>query len=475
MREAKGIPYKWLALLTVSIGTFMATLDASIVNISFPRLTEVFETDPSVVLWVSVAYFLACVGLMLTFSSIGDVLGRKRVYIWGFALFTAGLIACSLSQSIFQLILSRIFQGMGASMTVGLANAIVTAVFPSRERGRALGILGAVVSAGLLTGPVLGGFLLDTLDWRAIFYARVPIGIIGLVMAWVLLKEQRGSNVHLKLDLWGAVTLFSSLSCLILFLNFGGRWGFASPVVLTLASSAVVLLALFIVLERRAAQPVVDLSLFQNRLFAAANISLGIIFVAQIAFAFLMPFYLIDGLDYSASEAGVLIVVVALITLVIGPLSGWLSDKIGSRLLCTVGIALVSLALFLLSRLGAESSEADILLSLMVLGIGAGMFQSPNYSSIMGSVTGDRLGTASALSATVRQIGIIMGMAITGTLFASRQFFYATQFTLGGFSPVMVHRLSVVSGFQDAVLFAAIISGIGIFTSLVRGKQRPSD
>ena len=156
--------YKWLALLTVSIGTFMATLDASIVNISLPRLSEVFDTEPSVVLWVTVAYLLVSVGLVLALGKVGDLFGRKRVYIIGLTVFTVGLVLCWISQSVVQLILSRIVQAVGASMTAALSNAIVTDVFPDKERGKALGILGALVSAGLLSGPVLGGFLLDALD-----------------------------------------------------------------------------------------------------------------------------------------------------------------------------------------------------------------------------------------------------------------------------------------------------------------------
>lgn len=472
MEKTKGITYKWLALLTVSIGTFMATLDASIVNISFPRLTNVFETEPSVVLWVTVGYLLVSVSLMLTLGRIGDVLGRKRVYVLGFALFTVGLILCTLSQSILQLILSRIVQAMGAAMTVALSTAIVTAAFPNEERGKALGILGGVVSAGLLSGPVLGGFLLDILDWQSIFYTRVPVGIIGLVMAWILLKEQREPNTGLKFDLGGAATLFGSLSCLLLFFNLGGRLGFVSVPSLSLAASTVILLTLFVVLERRAAQPIVDLNLFRNRLFAGGNVSLGIMFVAIAANTFLMPFYLIDGLAHSASETGLLLAIVPLATLVIGPPSGWLSDKIGSRLLCTVGMALICVALFLLSGLGTESSDADILLRLIVLGAGIGMFSSPNNSSIMGSVPRDKLSTGSAMIATVRQIGMSIGIAIAGTIFTSRQALYAAQLAQDSLNPQMSQRLSLVGGYQDTLLVAAIVCGIGIFTSLARGKQQ---
>ncbi len=468
MGKNRVIEYKWLALLTVALGSFMATLDSSIVNISFPRLAKIFETEPSVVLWVTVAYLLVSTGFMLIMGKIGDIFGRKKVYILGFALFTIGLILCSLSQSILQLILSRIVQGVGSAMIVAIGTAIVINAFPDRERGKAMGILGATLSAGVLAGPVLGGLLLDTLGWRSIFYARVPVGIIGLVMAWILLREQRVSNISSKLDIWGAVTLFGSVSGLILFFNLGGRLSFASAPVLVLGVSALILLTLFLVSQKRAPQPIVDLALFRNRLFTAANISQGIMGLALSAWVFLMPFYLIDGVGYSALESGLLLATSSLTMLVISPLSGWLSDKVGSRLLCTAGMVLITLSLFLASRLGIASSSADIMLALIVLGTGIGVFISPNSSSIMGSVPRDKLGTASAMMSTIRQIGLSTGIAIAGVIFSNRQLFYATQLTQD--DPLLLHKLSIVGGFQDTLLIAAIASSIGIFTSLARGK-----
>jgi EmrB/QacA subfamily drug resistance transporter len=312
--------YKWLALLTVSIGTFMATLDASIVNISLPRLRDVFDTEPSVVLWVTVAYLLVSVGLVLSVGKVGDLFGRKRVYIIGLTVFTVGLVLCWISQSIVQLILSRVLQGVGASMTAALSNAIVTDVFPDQERGKALGILGAVVSTGLLSGPVLGGFLLDALDWPSIFYIRVPVGVIGVVMALFLLREQKGTSTALRFDWAGAVTLFGGFSCLLLFFNLGGRLGFTSTPVLALCVGMLVLLTLFVLIERRASQPILNLGLFRNRVFASGIISMGIMFLGISANMFLSPFYLIGGLGHSAAQAGLLFAVIPSATLIVGPL-----------------------------------------------------------------------------------------------------------------------------------------------------------
>jgi EmrB/QacA subfamily drug resistance transporter len=478
MEGIKGISSKmgnkWLVLLAVAINGIMVILDMSIVNIAFPRLTRVFEIEPSVVLWITVAYSLVTAGLMPIFGRIGDIFGRKRVFILGYILFTIGLTLCSFSQSILQLILFRVVQAVGGAMAMALGMAIVTAVFPDEERGKALGIMSALFFVGPLIGPVLGGFLLDNFDWRSIFYLRVPIGIIGIIMAWVFLREQRVPNISSKLDLLGAGTLFGSLSCLILFFNLGGRSGFASPPVLLLAAGTVILLALFVVQVRRTEHPVVDLNLFKNRIFTGSNIALGIQSLALSANLLLMPFYLIDGIGYSTLESGLLLAIPPIIMAVIAPLSGWLSDKVGSRLFCTAGMILTCLSLFLFSRLGAEASIADIILSLVIFGMGAGLFMSPNANLIMGAAPKDRLGTASALMNTMRTIGMSCGMAIAGAIFASRQAFYAAQLAHDNLAPTVLEQLSLIGGYQDTQLIAAIICGIGIFATLVRAKKPPS-
>jgi len=473
MDKKKGISYKWLALITVSIGTYMSTLDASIVNISFPRLTRVFDTTPSVVLWVSVAYLLVSVSLVFAFGKIGDFLGRKKIYTLGFGIFTIGLILCTFSQSILQLILARIVQAIGASMTVALGTAIITAVFPPQERGKALGISGATVSAGLLSGPVIGGVLVDLFDWRSIFYVTIPVALAGMVMAITCLREQKVTEGKFKFDWGGALTLSLGLAFLLLFFNLGGKTSFSEPEVIAFGIMSLVFIAIFIVLERKAANPVLDLKLFRNRLFAAGNFSMLIMFVGLSANTLLMPFYLIDGLEYPASQSGLLFASVSITALVIGPISGWLSDKIGYRLLCTVGIALMSFGLFWLSRLGTDSKLTDIVPRLVVMGIGSGLFSSPNNSSIMGSVPWEKLSTGSAMIATVRQVGMSSGIAIAGAIFTSRQ--AAHLASLSANSPVTteVSRLALIHGYQDTTLIAALVCALAIFTSFSRGKSRP--
>jgi MFS family permease len=217
---------------------------------------------------------------------------------------------------------------------------------------------------------------------------------------------------------------------------------------------------------------VVDLNLFKNRLFSVGNISLAIMVMTLSAQIFLMPFYLINGVGYSASTSGLLLATSSVLTLVIGPLAGWLSDKVGSRLLCSVGFILACLSLFLLSHLGTESSTADIILRLAVFGVGVGLFMSPNISMVMGAVPRDSLGGASALSATIRQMGMSIGMAIAGSIFTSRQLFHASQLAQSGLDSLMLDKLSLIGGYKDTILVAAITCCIGIFTFLIRAPKQ---
>jgi EmrB/QacA subfamily drug resistance transporter len=470
MEKSKGIQYKWLALMTTSIGAVVSTLDFSIVNISLPRLTKVFSTEPSVTLWVTVAYLLTSVSLMFIFGKIGDIFGRKRVYILGFSLFTLGLILCSVAQSIVQLILFRVIQAVGTGMIVSLGNAIVTDAFPGEERGKALGIYGAMTSTGLLSGPVLGGFLLDLLDWRSIFYVRIPIGVLGIIMSIIFLKKDMRNVKKPKFDWIGSASLSGGLACLLLFFNLGGKYGFNAVPVLALAASTLVLIFFFIMFERKTDHPILDLNLFRNRRFAMGNLSAVIMFIATSAYTFLMPFFLIEGLSYSSGKSGLLFAINSMMSLVVAPFSGALSDKVGSRNLCTVGLVLVCAGLFSLSRLGADAGLADIIPRLGVMGFGMGMFSSPNNSSIMGSVPRDKLGTGSAMIASMRQIGISSGTAIAGAIYTSRQVFHITEFANQNLTQAISNQLTIIYSIQDAFVIATIICGLGIIAAFAAGK-----
>ena len=442
-------------------------MDVSIVNISFPALTQVFQVGPSTVLWVSLAFSLTMTGLMLTLGRVADTLGRKRVYVLGFIIFTLGMAMCALAQSIGQLISFRVVQALGGAMLLSTGNAIVTAAFPPRERGKALGIMGAVVGTGLMSGPAIGGFLVDWLDWRSIFYLRLPVAAVGSLLSWQILKEDFSSVRDSRFDLAGAITILTGLTSLLFVINQGQTLGWTSPIILGLSLGSVGLLGLFVVIELRATVPVVDPSLFRHRLFTTANGSALFYFTASIFVIFLMPFYLITGLGYSSSQGGLILTTVPLINALLAPISGSLSDRLGSRLLCTGGIALQLVGLLLLTTLSTSAQPFEVMMRLAVVGIGAGLFTAPNNSSIMGSVPRDKLGTGSAMIATTRNVGQAIGLAIAGAVFTGRQSFY--QSTMNPASATA----ALVAGIRDAFLVAAAMSFVAMVVSFF-GTKTPT-
>ncbi|MFC1966952.1 MFS transporter, partial [Chloroflexota bacterium] len=266
-----SIPYKWAAMSTIAMGQFISTLDMGAVRIALPYLGSIFQATPDTVVWVWLINLLISTSLLLTLGRVGDAFGRKKLYTLGLVIFSLGLGLCSLAQGLVHLVIFRLVQGIGNAMIIATGNAILITSFSPEERGKALGIMGAVLGMGLLSGPVLGGFLLDSLGWRSIFYARLPFGIIATVMAWALLKEQSSPKQEEKFDLPGAATLFFTLTCLLLAVNRSQSLGWDSPLVVGLSIVGMLFLFFFLVIEQRAKQPVLDLRLFRSRLFSAAS------------------------------------------------------------------------------------------------------------------------------------------------------------------------------------------------------------
>ncbi|MBW1782553.1 MAG: DHA2 family efflux MFS transporter permease subunit [Deltaproteobacteria bacterium] len=470
-----GTPsYKWKALVTVAMGTMMATMDASITTIALPVLTEVFDKDLSVVMWVTVAFILVSSSLMLILGKISDLIGRKRIYAIGMAIFTLGLGACSLAQTIQHLILFRAVQAVGAAMSISCGTAIVTEAFPVTETGKGLGLLSMSVSIGFILGPILGGTLLDWLDWRSLFYVRVPAGTAIFVMALWLLKKD---SVHLgkvQLDLSGTMTSSGGLFCLIFGISQVKAHGATSPIVLLFLGAGLLILILFVWVERRATDPLVDLSLFKNRIFLLATASLFLFFVAAPPYILVMPFYLMEGVGFNPMQTGLLLAVVSMITIVSSPLSGALSDRIGRVWLSAFGAAATAAAFFLMLGFDLQTKVSAIVLVLVLLGVGVGAFQPPNNSIIMGAVTRDRLGSASALIATQRQVGISLGMALAGAIFSDRRMIHMSRLRPEGSGETEALRQSIPLAFHDVLLMSVILgSGAMILTLLsIRRKNR---
>jgi EmrB/QacA subfamily drug resistance transporter len=310
-RAAVGPNHKWWAFGAVSIGVFMTTLDISIVNISLPQIMGDLNTTLDAVQWVILAYLLTISSLLLTFGRLADLMGRKRVYIAGFVVFTVGNLLASLSQSVMELTLARALTGVGGAMIQANGAAITAAVFPPEERGKALGLNGTIVASGLVTGPTIGGVLTDALGWRSIFFVAIPVGLLAIPFASLVLREERISiprGVRREpFDWLGAVLWAGFLFALLFALNRGPDVGWGSPASITLFVASGFLLVVFTLVELRNAYPTIRLSLFRIWGFSAGSTASFSTFVGQQANTFLMPFYLQMALGLSARTAGAVI------------------------------------------------------------------------------------------------------------------------------------------------------------------------
>jgi len=469
--------YKWRALLTVAMGTMMATMDASITTIALPALSGVFKKDLTVIMWVTVAYILVSSSLMLIMGKMSDLVGRKRIYAAGMAIFTVGMGTCAIAQTIEQLILFRAVQAVGAAMSISCGTAIVTEAFPAAETGKGLGLLSMSVSFGFILGPVLGGALLSWLDWRAIFYVRTPIGTAVVIMAVLLLKKDSVRLGRVKLDMAGTMASSVGLFCLIFGISQVKEYGATAPRVIGFMAAGFMVLVLFVWVERRAADPIVDLSLFKNRVFSFAAASLFLFFVASPPYVLVMPFYLMDGVGLTAMKAGLLLAVVSMVTIVSSPFSGALSDRIGREWLSAFGAAATTASFFLMLTFDLNTPVTTIIPVLILLGIGVGSFQPPNNSTIMGAVARERLGSASALIATQRQVGISLGMALAGAIFSERRGFYTGRLGQEGISSADAFRRSIPPAFHDVLLISVILGAGATLLALlaIKGSHRTGD
>ena len=449
MTHDDGHPHRHVAFAAVAVGTFMSTLDASIVNVALPTLAEEFGVGLGAVEWVVLGYLLALAGLMLNAGRAADVLGRGRVYAVGLGIFALASASCAAAGTIPFLVGARVVQGVGGAMMNAAGPAILTAVFPARQRGRVLGTVGLAVSAGLAAGPAIGGLIIDALNWRWIFLPNVPLAVVGALVILRALPGGRQSDAPAKpkaertqagaslarsagegqsssharrerYDVPGAVLLALCLGSLTLGLSIGGRGGFASPAVLGLFGAAVVLGAVFVAVELRHPAPVVDLALFRSRVFRGSAAAGLLVFVTVGAVNLVMPFFLSEAHGLSTGQMGLVLTAMPLALAIVSPLSGWAADRTGStRAIATTGAVLAALALLVLSRIAETASLAGIAACLACMGLAVGTFQSPNNSALMGAVPRHHLGTAGGVMATVRVSGLLVGNAVGAASFAA--------------------------------------------------------
>ncbi len=407
-----------LVLLNVCLAQFLSALNQRSVLVALPTLTRHFQTSLTTIQWVILAYELTSIGLVLTLGRLGDLFGRRRMYQSGFVLFIAGSILCSFSQSITQMVVFRVLQAVGGSLLLANGRAIVAAAFPPEQRGKALGITSMAFHVGFLTGPTLGGFLIDTAGWRSIFYLNVPVGLIGAFFAWAHLTEPEKAGKREAVDFRGAILLLFTNTSFLYALNQLPHRGVGHPAVAAFLAVSLVSLFLFIWNELRTEAPILSLTLFRNRIFTSGILSLFFISSTQASIQFLMPFYLQDILGFTPTQMGWMIIANSVVIVMVAPVAGWLSDRLGSRLLCTAGAALIVVAQFYIASLTLTASIPQIVLPLAVSGLGWALFNSPNQSAVLGSVGKEQTGVASGMTITTARVGISVGMALSTAIFA---------------------------------------------------------
>ena len=454
----------------VALGTFMGPLDASVVNIALPSITNYFRVPLSTVEWVVMAYLLIISSLLLTYGRLGDMYGHKRIYVLGFLIFTVGSLICGTSESIMLLIFFRAFQAVGAGMLMAIGPAIVTDVAPPQERGKFLGMIAISVSIALFAGPILGGFLTSQFGWKSIFLINVPIGIIGSAWAQKIIPSSK-RNERQHFDVWGAVLLFLALISILFPLSDVENVGWDNSMIIGLFILGGILLIAFLFVENRVKYPMVDLSLFKIRIFSMGNISALFNFMSQYAVIFIMPFYLQQLRGFSPVQAGLMLIPMPLVTMVIAPISGSLSDRIDSRPIRSLGMACTATGLLLLSNLSIDSSVLSIVLRLGVVGFGVGTFQTPNNSAVLGYVPNNRRGIASGMLATMRNMGMVLGVAISGAIFTSDLNYLKEILSASGLSGNQLNIQSFTGALHLTYSVAACLALVAVFTSFVRRPQ----
>jgi EmrB/QacA subfamily drug resistance transporter len=403
-------------MLQVCLGLSMVALSHRAMLVALPTLTHAFDTDLSSIQWALLVYDLAVIGLVLTLGRLGDLFGRKPIYMWGFVVFAVGSAVCGLVQNPVQLVAFRIVQGIGGAMIMANGRALASNVYPPAERGKALGLTSTAYHVGYMAGPTLGGFIIDTVGWRWIFFVNVPIALACAYLARRVLRDRAPITDDIRVDVAGAAYLLLGNISLVYALNQLPHLGYTHPAVLSLLALAVAALFMFIRTELRVDTPILNLELFRSRLFSAANLSLFFITSTQSGIGVLLPFYLQNLIGFTPSQMGWIIIANSVVIVMVAPIAGRLSDRLGSRLLCSVGSAFIVAGQFLIASLDLQSTIFQMVLPQMLSGLGWAIFNSPNQSAILGSVPRDKVGAAAGMTVTTARVGGAIGIALSGAL-----------------------------------------------------------
>jgi len=454
-RSLPRIDQKWLVLIAIGMSTFMSALDTSVVNTVLPVINKSFGSEIATIEWVVIIYLLIVSGLLLSFGRLGDIRGHKSVFLIGFSIFIISSALCGWAPSIKALIGFRGLQALGAAMLSANSPAILTKNFPSSQRGQALGLQATMTYLGLTVAPSLGGWLTDLVSWRAVFYINVPVGLIAFMLAWMFIPQDKETGSRESFDLPGALLFMAGLIALLLAMNQGYAWGWYSIPILGLFFFSGVFLVSFILYENISQSPILDLHLFKNRVFSASAVSAVFNYLAIFSILILLPFYLLQGRGLSPSQAGLILTIQPIVMAIVAPISGSISDRIGTRIPTVSGMVILSLGLLLMSRLGPNTPIYEVGITLSIVGFGTGIFISPNNSAIMGAAPKKRQGIAAGILATARSTGMVLGVGLAGAIFTT-------------IMASSTDELTLFRAMSASFIVAAVLAGFGAITTIIK-------
>ncbi len=462
--------HQWLGLIAASMGMFLTSLDIT-VNVALPDITRSLGTDSQTVQWIIIFYVGSSTGLQLSLGNAADRYGLRRFYLLGLGVYTLAVLLIGLAPIMSMVFALRVLQAVGNGLIMVAVPALVTHIFPPETRGRALGFMTGIAALGTVAGALGGGVLVDNFGWRAIFLGRVPLCILTLFLSIGTLREVVQHNSH-TYDLRGAVTLFVGLVAFILFLTLGGRHGWTLPYVLFLLLLSVLAGIAFVYIEKTVPQPVFNLALFKHRVLVPVVVAAFLMHLAVFVNWFILPFYVSDTLNANAKTLGFLLMLTMVISTVAAPLGGWLSDHMPPAYLTTLALIIAAGAMFWFTQLGADATVAEVMLRMIAVGLGMGLFQAANATLVMSSVPSDQLGTGGALLAMSRSMGTVSSVALMGALFASRLDMHTLALTQQGIEAAAASSQAFVPAFQDTYGVATILTGVAVLISLSYWPRR---
>lgn len=459
---------KWPTFLIVATGVFMSTLDSSMVNIALPFIMMDFHSSLADTQWVVMIYLLTITASLLFWGHLSDRLGRGKIYTAGMLIFGLGSLACAYASFLGFLIFARFCQALGAAMMMATGPAIIKETFPKEQLGRGLGLIGMAVSLGLMSGPSLGGFLLELASWRVLFFVTVPL---GLVFALLAIRILPGPTKHYSgpLDWLGSLSWATALVLLCLTLTHASSASWSTTRLLLTGGAGAGALGCFIAIETRLPHPLLAMSLFRNRHFTLAILSAVLSFMVLFAVILLAPFHLDRVLGLEPSKIGLVMLAIPSSILVVSPVAGWLSDYIGARIISTLGLAVSTLGVLLLTTIQVSTPPLVIAGQLMLLGLGQALFLSPNSASVLSHVETSKAGAAAALLATARNLGMLLGIAQAALIFSLSFRGLTNGLDLRDFRPE--HTASFLTALHGTLFGAAFTGLLGTAASWLRGNS----